>query len=190
MTPLDLSRFFEQHPTLETERLILRQLRSDDREAIFDYASDPEVTKYMLFNRHQSIEEADVFLESVRVTSEKRERIEFAMELRSTGEFIGVCGLHHFSPQDHRAEVGYVMRRTFWGKGYMVEAVRELLRFAFEEMGMHHVYATCFEANERSARVMERCGMRYEGTMRDHQVIRGEYVTSKLYSILRHEFVK
>ena len=70
----------------------------------------------------------------------------------------------------------------------MTEAVRELIRFAFEEMGMHRIEAFCFAGNTRSARVMERCGMTYEGIFRDHDVIRGAYVSHKLYAILRQEF--
>ena len=188
LSPLDLSRFFEQHPVLETERLLLRPVTLDDKDAIFDYASDPEVTKYMLFNTHTSIADVMAFYDWLKTSWENRERIEFGMELKLAKELIGVCGLHQLSADDQSVELGYVLRRTYWGKGYMSEAVRELMRFSFEEMGMYRVQAFCFAENERSARVMERCGMMCEGTLRDHRIVRNEYVSQKLYSILRPEW--
>jgi ribosomal-protein-alanine N-acetyltransferase len=190
LAPLDLSRFFEQHPQLETERLILRSLRPEDKEAIYDYASDPEVTRYMLFNTHASIADAEAFLEWRAERYAKRQRIEFALDLKSSGDLVGLCGLHNFFRADQHVELGYVLRRKFWGNGYMAEAVREVIRFAFEEMGMHRVQAICFEDNVRSARLMERCGMTYEGMFRDQLIVRGQFITNKLYSILRQEFAE
>jgi len=80
--------------------------------------------------------------------------------------------------------MGYVLNRNHWGNGYMTEAVREMIRFAFEEMGMHRVAATCDEDNTRSARVMERCGMTLEGIFRDYEVRHGKFVSTKSYAIV------
>jgi [ribosomal protein S5]-alanine N-acetyltransferase len=182
--PLDLSRFFETHPILETERLRLRELTIDDKEDVFAYASDPEVTKYMIFPTHTSIADSIAYLETCPKNFAARERIPFAIELKDTREFVGACDFHHLAPQHHRIEVGYTLNRNHWGKGYMTEALREMIRFAFEEMGMHRLAATCDFDNIRSAAVMERCGMSLEGILRDYELRRGRFVTVKTYAIV------
>ncbi len=183
--PLDLSRFFEQHPTLETERLLLREVTLKDRDAIFEYASDPLVTEYVIFPTHQSMEETIAFIESCPKDFAERKRIEFGIVLKETGNLIGACGFHHFAPEHHRLEIGYVLNRSHWGKGYMTEVVREMIRFAFDKMVMHRVQATCDEGNTRSSRVMERCGMTHEATFRDYELRRGQFVSVKMYGIIR-----
>ncbi|MFI5201423.1 MAG: GNAT family N-acetyltransferase [Candidatus Kapaibacterium sp.] len=182
--PLALSRFFEQHPVLVTERLRLRELTLDDAESVFAYASDPEVTRYMIFPTHTSIADSIAYLETCPQNFAARERIPFAIELKEAREFIGACDFHHIVPQHHRIEVGYTLNRNHWGKGYMSEALREMIRFAFEEMGMHRLAATCDFDNVRSAAVMERCGMQLEGVHRDFELRRGRFVTAKMYAIL------
>ena len=187
LEPLDLSHIFASHPTLHTERLILRATTLDDAAAIFDYASDPIATEVMTFPRHESIQDSINFIEHNSVCFDKRERLAFAIALKESDELIGTCDYHHIRFEHHRTEIGYIMRRSFWGKGYMTETVRELIRFAFEEMEMHRVEALCNIVNERSARVMERCGMTHEGTFRHNEIRRGQFVTTKAYAILRPE---
>ena len=184
LDPLDLSRFFEQHPTLETERLRLRPITTRDAEDAFAYASDPETTKYMIFPTHESIADTMAWLETVPGAFERKERLSFAITLKSSGKFIGSCSIQEISLDHHSVMIGYILNRNYWGSGYMTEAVGELIRFAFEEMGMHRVAATCDLENVRSARVMERCGMALEGVLRDYELRRGRFVTTKLYSIL------
>ncbi len=181
---IDLSRFFEQYPVLETERLVLRPRTMADKDDIFEYASDPEITRYVIWPTHRSVEDTIAFLESAPKSFANRESIGFAIELKESGKMIGDCAFHHIEPKHHRTEFGYVLNRNYWGKGYMTEAVREMIRFAFEEMGMHRVAATCDFDNVRSAAVMERCGMKLEGILRDFELRRGRFVTIKTYAIV------
>ena len=183
--PLDLSRFFEVYPILETARLRLRALTLNDAEGVFAYASDPEVTRYMIFPTHTSIADSITYLETCPQNFASRERIPFAIELKETREFIGACDFHHIVPKHHRIEVGYTLNRNHWGNGYMTEVLREMIRFAFEEMGMHRLAATCDFDNIRSAAVMERCGMTLEGVLRDFELRHGRSVTAKTYSIIK-----
>ena len=184
ITPLDLSRFFEQHPVLETKRLLLRPRTMADKDDIFEYASDPEITRYVIWPTHRSIEDTIAFLESSSKNLANRESIGFAIEWKENGKLIGDCAFHHIEPKHHRAKIGYVLNRNYWGKGFMTEAVRELIHFAFEEMGLHRVAATCDFENIRSGHVMERCGMTLEGILRDSELRHGKFVTTKTYAIL------
>lgn len=185
LEPLDLSRFFEQHPVLETERLILRPITMDDAEATFEYAKDPESSRFMPWETHRSMADTIAYLETIPKNYAAKERINFAITLKPELKFIGSCGFHNFSPPHHRVMMGYLLDRKYWGNGYMTEAVREMIRFAFEEMGMHRVAATCDYDNIRSANVMERCGMTLEGVFRDYEVRHGKFVSTKSYAIIK-----
>lgn len=184
LIPLDLSRFFEVHPVLETERLILRPITLADAQNVYEYASDPEVAKYMIFPTHTSIADSIKWLENVPDEFARKERINFAITQKPDEKFIGACSFHHISVEHRRIEIGYVLNRKYWGTGYMTEAVREMIRFAFEELQMHRVAATCDLDNVRSTRVMERCGMALEGTLRDYEFRHGKFVSTMTYAIL------
>src|SRR5215210_762396 len=182
-------RVFSNHPELETERLLLRKMRLDDAEAMFAYASDPEVTRYVLFETHRSVEDSEAFL---RLAVEGYERGDFGgwgIVLKDSGAFVGTCGVDvNYAPEHARAELGYVLSREHWGRGLMPEAVKAVIRFGFGRMGLNRLEARCIAENVASARVMEKAGMAYEGTLREHEFIKGSYRDMKLYSILRREF--
>ena len=181
-------RPFEDLPELETERLLLRKMRLDDARAMFAYASDPEVTRYVLFETHRSIEDSRAFL---RYAEEGYERGDFGgwgLVLKDSGAFIGTCGVDvGYAPEHARAELGYVLSRDHWGKGLMPEAIRAVIRFGFGRMELNRIQARCMAENTASARVMEKAGMTYEGTLREHELIKGAYRDMKFYSILRRE---
>ncbi|MFI5201424.1 MAG: GNAT family N-acetyltransferase [Candidatus Kapaibacterium sp.] len=150
IAPLDFSRFFDHHPTLETERLRLRQFMMSDAEDIHAYYSDPETALYVPHTALTSVEKTEEILGRIAKSFELREDFAFAIELKSEEKVIGICDLHHMSAQHHRMELGYGLARAYWGFGYMTEAVREVIRFAFEEMGMHRIEAECETENIRS----------------------------------------
>ena len=181
-------RPFEDLPELETERLLLRKMRLDDARAMFAYASDPEVTRYVLFETHRSIEDSEAFL---RLAVEGYERGDFGgwgVVLKDSGAFVGTCGVDYgYAPEHARAELGYVLSREHWGKGLIPEAVRAVIRFGFGRMELNRIQARCMAENTASARVMEKAGMTYEGTLREHELIKGAYRDMKFYSILRRE---
>jgi ribosomal-protein-alanine N-acetyltransferase len=178
---------FADLPELETERLLLRKMRLSDAEAMFAYASEPEVTRYVLWETHGSIQDSENFL---RFSVEGYERGDFGgwgVVLKARGTFIGTCGME-IAPEHSRAELGYVLAREHWGRGLMPEAVRRMIRFCFERMDLNRLEARCFAENTASARVMEKAGMSYEGTLRGREYIKGAYRDMKMYSILRSEY--
>ena len=180
---------FEDLPELETGRLLLRKMRLDDAPAMFAYASDPEVTRYVLFETHRSVEDSEAFL---RLAVEGYERGDFGgwgVVLKDSGSFVGTCGVDMgYVPEHARAELGYVLSHEHWGKGLMPEAVRAVIRFGFGRMELNRIQARCMIENTASARVMEKAGMTYEGTLREHELIKGAYRNIKVYSILRREY--
>jgi [ribosomal protein S5]-alanine N-acetyltransferase len=159
-------------------------MRLGDAEAMHSYASDPEVTRYVLWETHGSIEESENFL---RFAGEGYERGDFGgrgVLLKASGDFVGTCGMEA-APGHSRAELGYVLARKHWGLGLMPEALRRVVHFCFERMDLTRVEARCIA----SARVMEKADISYEGTLRRHEYIKGSYKDMKMYSTLRGEYV-
>jgi ribosomal-protein-alanine N-acetyltransferase len=182
-------RVFADLPELETERLLLRRMRLDDAEAVFAYASDPEVTRYVLWETHRSIEDSESFLRSATEGYERGDFGGWGVVLKDDGAFVGTCGVDAgYAPEHARAELGYVLSREHRGKGLMPEAVRAVIAFGFEKLSLNRVQARCIAENVASARVMEKAGMTYEGTLRESEFIKGAYRDIKLYSILRREY--
>jgi [ribosomal protein S5]-alanine N-acetyltransferase len=182
-------RVFSNLPELETERLLLRKMRLDDAEAMFAYASDPEVTRYVPWDTHRSMEDSESFLGFATEGYERGDFGGWGVVLKDDGVFIGTCGIDvGYAPEHARAELGYVLSREHWGKGLMPEAVRAVIRLSFGRMGLNRVEARCIAENTASARVMEKAGMTYEGTLREREFIKGAYRDMKLYSILRREY--
>ena len=178
-----------QPPRIETPRLVIRAITWDDLPDIWEYASDAEVARYTIFDRHTSEEQTREF---VRQTLEKYGRGEpaaLAIALRSEGRLVGACGFRNWDRAAARIEIGYAIQRRHWGKGIATEAVRAVLGFAFEQMGLNRVEAHCIVDHVASRRVLEKAGMRREGILRQHESFKGAFQDLALYSILRQEFL-
>ncbi len=182
-------RAFANLPELETGRLLLRKMRLDDAEAMFAYASDPEVTRYVLWETHRSIEDSESFLGFATEGYRRGDFGGWGVVLKDSGAFVGTCGIDvDYGPEHARAELGYVLSREHWGKGLMPEAVRAVIAFGFGRMRLNRLEARCVAENTASARVMEKAGMIYEGTLREREFIKGAYRDMRFYSILRREY--
>ncbi len=174
---------------LETPRLVLREFAGDDWRAVHEYASDPEVVKYMEWGPNTEAQSRDHY-DRVSAEREAVPRLQYslAVTLRENGALIGGCRLGIGSEDDRRADLGYVFNRKHWGNGYATEAVRALLRFGFETLKMHRIWATCHAANAASARVLEKAGLRYEGRLREDRFQKGEWRDTLVFSMLEGEW--
>ena len=160
----------------------------NDAEAVFAYASNSEVSRYTLWETHRSIEDSRAFLEFATQKYENGGEPDWGIVYRGNGCLVGACGLVNWEAEHARAEVGFVLSREYWGRGLMSEAVRAILRFGFERMNLNRIEARCIAENAASARVMEKAGMFYEGTLRQREYIKGAYRDIKLYAILKKGF--
>jgi ribosomal-protein-alanine N-acetyltransferase len=165
---------------LRTGRLLLRAFRLDDRADVHAFGSDPDVVRYMNWGPNT---EAETQTHIARVAAGATPtRFPYALERLADGHVIGSVELMIDSIGDRRAEMGYVLARQAWGQGYATEAAAVVLAYAFDRLGMHRVFATCDPANPGSGRVLEKLGMTYEGRLRDHYLIRGEWRDRLLYA--------
>lgn len=140
--------------TLETKRLILRPLSMDDFAAVHSWASNPLNTRYMAWGPNDE-EETRGFLNSVRSGKD------FAVVLKPNGVVIGSCGIYPDEAGD-AAELGWILHKDYWKRGYGTELGGELIRYGFEDLKLRRIFAPCAAVNYGSFRVMERNGMRRE----------------------------
>ena len=166
---------------LQTERLVLREYREDDLDAVQSYASDPEVCRYVEWGPNTP-DDTRSFLEAMIGTAREVPRTSYELAITVDGTVVGGVGLRVRSEEHRRGDVGWVLSREVWGRGYATEAARALLGFGVASLGLHRVEATCDPANTASARVMTRIGMTYEGRMRDHLLVRGAWRDSLLHA--------
>jgi ribosomal-protein-alanine N-acetyltransferase len=177
----------EDLPSIETDRLILRKMTPGDADAIFAYASDPEVTRYVVWDTHRTIEDSRAFLDLTVRGYEGGADPAWGIVYKGDHRFVGTCGFASLEPEHARAEIGYVISREYRGRGLAPEAVRAMISFGFKEMDLNRIEARCIAENTASARVMQKAGMTYEGTLRQREFIKGAYRDMELYAILKSE---
>ena len=149
---------------LETERLIMRRWEERDAEDLFKYASDPDVGPIAGWPAHQSIDESRDVIRNVFNGKEA-----YAICLKEDRKAIGAIELKLYGSRgndlataDDECELGYWLGKPFWGQGIMPEAVGDMLRHAFEDCGMQKVWCGYYEGNDKSKRVQEKCGFKYQ----------------------------
>ena len=150
--------------TLHTERLELRAFRESDAEEMFkNWANDPEVTNYMTWTPHGDI----AITRQLCAQWEKEAAPSYQWAMVYEGEVVGSLTVISRNEFQERGTLGYCMAKRCWGKGLMTEAVREVLRFCFEEVGFARIDGEHAAPNVGSGRVMEKCGLSYEGTRKE-----------------------
>ena len=175
--------------TIETDRLILRPFAMDDAPAMYrNWASDDAVTKHMTWPTHPSVEVTKMVLADWTASYAKDDYYQWAIVLKENGpEPIGSISAVHIHEEIDGAVMGYCMGRTHWGKGIMTEALTALIDFFFTEVGVNRIEADHDPNNPASGRVMEKSGMRYEGTHRQAVRTNCGIVDIKKWAILKSD---
>ena len=174
---------------IETERLILRRAVLEDAGAMFrNWASDPQVTKYLTWPPHASVEVTQKRLEFWLEEYEKADHYQWMIELKELGEPIGSISVVRHNDQIEEAEIGYCLGCRWWHQGIMTEALTAVIGYLFSEVGMNRVAARHDPNNPHSGGVMRKCGMQYEGTMRSADRNNQGICDLAQYSILRSEW--
>ena len=175
-------------PKIETERLILRKITTDDVNDIFEYASVPEVTTFVLWETHRSKQDSLDFVKFAEEQFNNNLSIIWGIEIKNEKKLIGTIDLRNWKAIHKCGEVGYVVSKKYWNKGYVSEATKAVIKFGFKELHMNRIEAHCEEENIGSWKVMEKCGMKFEGILREKVFIKGRFRTMKMYSILKKEW--
>lgn len=174
---------------IEGDLVRLRAIEPEDAARMKEWMNDRQVTRYLGSGLYPTslAEERRWAEEAARGNSFADVRL--AIETKAEGLHIGNCGLHQGSPEHRKARLGIVIgEKAYWGKGYGSDAVRCLLRLAFERMNLHRVELTVLDFNERARACYRKCGFVEEGRMRRDRFVDGRYVDLIVMGILREEW--
>lgn len=177
-------------PIIETERLILRPITLADVPAIFEYASNPNVSRYVPWSVHQSIADSEAFVRDFVLANYAKEIPEpWGVTIKEGGDtVVGTVGCM-WAPQSCKTmELGYILAEPVWGNGYAYEASCAVLDYVYTNYDVNRIYAKCHLDNVGSARVMEKLGMKCEGIMRACVFKEGQFWGMYCYAILRAEW--
>lgn len=176
-------------PPLETKRLVLRQMRPADAEAIFAMYGDEEVMRYRDVLAFSRLEEAQLFLEQVRSRYEQGEEMHWGIMLKGEEQLVGTCGYSWHLGRPFGA-IGYDLARCYWRQGIMTEAIGALLHFGFEVRNLHRVEARVRLGNEASMRLLQRLSFQEEGLLRECLFLNHHFFDVKIFSLLQSEYSK
>ena len=177
----------QERPTLETVRLVLRPFTVADAPDVQRLAGEREVASTTLNIPHPyEAGMAEQWINTHHEVYKRGEGVSFAIVRRVDHVLIGAIGLR--LQQSHaRTELGYWIGIPFWRQGYCTEAAQAVVRYGFEVLGLHRIYATHITRNPASGRVMQKLGMTYEGCARQHVQKWGVFEDLAMYGILRSE---
>jgi ribosomal-protein-alanine N-acetyltransferase len=178
-------RKLEEFPIIETERLILSQLKEEDIPFVTEYLQNKiysDLTSNIPYPYTR--EDAEFWVKISKEAFEQNTGYTFAVRNKEN-QIIGAIGLH--DRDDDKAELGYWLGRLFWNKGYITEAASAIIDFGFKELDINKIYATYFLHNPASGRIMEKVGMEEEALLKQHLKKDGEYFDVMLHSVFKNK---
>jgi [ribosomal protein S5]-alanine N-acetyltransferase len=178
---------FSAFPVLTTDRLVLREWLPSDAADMFSFRSDPEA---QLYNSEpmRDVSEALALIEDLRTAYASGQQIQWAVTVRPDDRAVGLFGFNYWQRFHRRAEIGYDLARGVWGRGYAYEGMAAIVRFGFEEMGLHRIETETILDNTRSIRLLERLGFQREGVRREYSLEEdGAFHASTIWGLLVHE---
>lgn len=176
---------------LETERLILRPLRVENEEAIYQYVKDYEIAKWTINIPHPYPRDGAIsFIKQARGLMEEGLCYELAIILKSNQEIVGVVSFVKVNKTHRNAELGYWVGKPNWNRGIATEAAKRILEFGFNKLGLERIFSKCFFDNLPSRRVMEKIEMEYEGKFRHEVFKENRFIDMTYYSILKEDWKK
>lgn len=184
----DVRRIFRRMPVLNTERLLMRRMYRTDADDMFEYSRLPCVTEYLTWSPHPDRRYTARYLSYLQRRYDEGAFYDWGLILRQNAKLIGTCGFTRFSEDNNSAECGYVLNPAYWGYGLAAEALSEVMRFGFDVLGLHRIECRFMIGNERSRRVTEKVGMKFEGYSRDALYCGEEYKTVGTSAILEDEY--
>ena len=186
----DIYSLFSQMPPIETDRLLLRRMLVSDCYDMYEYARLPEVTKHLTWSPHPSLEYTKEYLVHLSHHYQLGDFYDWALILKEENKMIGTCGFTRFHFPHDSAEVGYVINPVYRGQEIAPEALRAVIAFGFERIGLHRIEAKYMVGNEASRRVMEKAGMCFEGISYGGMKIKETYRDIGTCAILSENFRK
>jgi ribosomal-protein-alanine N-acetyltransferase len=176
---------------IETERLILRKFTIDDAEFMFkNWANDDDVIKYLTWPAHKDINTTKYVLEHWIEEYKENDFYNWAIILKEINEPIGNIGSVLQSDEIKMVRIGYCIGKNWWNKGIVTEALNELVKYFFTEVGVNRIESRHDPNNPNSGKVMIKCGMKYEGYMKQAEKTNQGITDTVCYGIIAEEYFK
>lgn len=172
-------------PVLETQRLILRKITTDDANNILTYLSDEEVMQYYGLAPFSSIKDALDEISWYHSIEENKTGIRWGITLKESGVVIGSCGFHNTVAQHFRSEIGFELSRDHWRKGIAGEAIGAIIDYGFGQMNFQRIEALIEPSNMASQKTVEKLGFIREGLLRNYEFTNGKFDDLYMYSLLK-----
>ena len=174
---------------IETDRLLLRKFKLSDAEEMYkNWANDDNVTRYITWPTHKDIEETRRVVEGYVNDSARDNYYHWCIVLKETNEAVGSIGAFRLYDDLKLFEIGYCIGKKFWNKGITTEAMKALIKFFFEEVGVNRIEARHDVKNPASGRVMIKSGLKFEGILRQAGKTNNGINDKAVYAILKEEW--
>ena len=180
---------FTHFPTLETQRLRLRQMTPADVTALLQHFGNPEVVKFIEMQPIRTLEQANEWLKWMGGFFAAKDGLRWGIIHQDDNVFIGSAGLHNWNREANYAEIGYDITAPYQGAGYATEVARSLIEFGWKHMGLNRVEADVVQGNIGSMRVLQKLGFRQEGILRQRLLKGGKYYDVYLFGLLRADYM-
>lgn len=176
--------------SLNTGRLILEDMNPQDLEDMQKISCDQRVMKYVFIWLENEEQVAGFVQHAIEEAGRENGRMDYWLGIRvpESRKFAGFILLEIDPKQPTTAEVGYILQPEYWSQGFASEILQALLSFGFRELSLHRIYGKCDELNTASAHVLEKNGLTYEGTIREHVWLRDHWRSTRYYGMLAKEY--
>lgn len=185
-----IHNMFTEHPRLEFKEYILRRLEIKDACDVMEIYSNEDIKRYDRLPIIRNIKGAKKTIEELSEKYYSGERIDWAIEHRQTGKVIGLFALHNISIVDSKSDIGYILNKSFTNSGIMTEVVSLMVKYLFNEIGMHKLNATININNTASIKVCESANFKIEGYSSGawFNTVDGDFVDCYIYSIINEQW--
>ncbi len=179
---------FHPFKNLETERLLLRRVAETDVNEIMELRGNPETMKFIPRPLVTNTEEALAHYHMINDKIENNEGINWAITIKGNPKLIGIMGHYKIQAEHYRSEVGYMILPQFNGQGITAEALKAVLEYGFDDMGLHSTEAILDAENHGSERVLQKSGFVKEAHFVENEFIKGNWRDNLVYSLLKRNF--
>ncbi|MEM9548423.1 MAG: GNAT family N-acetyltransferase [Bacteroidota bacterium] len=179
---------FKSFPTLTTERMTLQSYEVTDVDDLFELRTDPSVTAFL--DRHPAKDKSEIRTQILDTQKDfnNHKGINWTIKLKGQNETIGYIGFWRIDHTNHRAELGYALKKEYWRKGLMYEAAVRIINFAFDELQVHSIMANINPTNAGSEKLLLKLGFRKEAYFREDYFFDGKFLDSVIYGLLTSDW--
>lgn len=176
---------FSPFPELETERLLLRNIADADVDDIFEIRSNPQTMQYIPRPIAKTKEDAMGLINMLRGFNDNNEKLNWGVIDKNNGKMIGIFGYVNFFTNAYRGEVGYVLHQDYHGTGVATEALKVVLDYGFEQIGLHSIEAVIRTENMKSQKLVEKFGFTKDAYFKDYIYHNEQFWDAVVYSLIK-----